>query len=136
MGDVASESEGEGKVECEGRARAADRGALRLLARIQARWNSVFDCINGALQLKDTITRFSENDMELDWPIDDEDDEDTSDGETGGIVEEMVRTTHPHSFFSLICCFCAEVYVFVVFAVVHVARVYAYFHPDHWACYE
>ena len=96
-----SESEGEGKGECEGNADEADRGALRLHAPVKTRWNSVFDCINRALQLKDTITRFSENDMELDGRIDGEDDENTSDGEAGRVVEEMVRTTHPHSLLFL-----------------------------------
>ena len=93
---VHSQSEGEGKGECEGNAAAADRGALRLHALVKTRWNSVFDCINRALQLKDAITRFSENDMELDDRIDGEDDENTSDGEADRVVEEMVRTTHPH----------------------------------------
>ena len=101
VGGVHSESEGEGKGECEGNADAANRGALRLHAPIKTRWNSVFDCINRALQLKDAITRFSENDMELDGRIDGEDDENTSDGEAGRVVEEMVRTTHPHSLLFL-----------------------------------
>ena len=48
---------------------AADRGALRLHAPIKTQSNSVFDCINRALQLKDAITRFSESDMELDGRI-------------------------------------------------------------------
>ena len=61
----------------------------------------MFDCINRALQLKDAITRFSENDMELDGWIDGEDDENTSDGKVGRVVEEMVRTTHPHSLLFL-----------------------------------
>ena len=47
--------------------------------------------------MKDSITRFLENDMELNGRIDGEDDEETSDGETGGIDKEMVRKTHPHS---------------------------------------
>ena len=55
--------------------------------------------------------------MELDGRIDGEDDENTSDGEAGRVVEEMVRTTHPHS-----C-------VFVVFAALHIAGVWPYFHP-------
>ena len=61
----------------------------------------MFDCINRALQLKDAITRFSEDDMELDGRIDGEDDENMSDGEVGRVVEEMVRTTHPHSLLFL-----------------------------------
>ena len=68
---------------------------------VKTRWNSVFDCINRALQLKDAITRFSEHDMELDGWIDGEDDENTSDGEAGRVIEEMVRTTHPHSLLFL-----------------------------------
>ena len=40
------------KVECEGNANAADRGALRLHAPVKTRWNSVFDCINRALQVE------------------------------------------------------------------------------------
>ena len=101
MGGVHSESEGEGKGECEGNADAADRGALRLHVPVKTRWNSVFDCINRALQLKDAITRFSENDMELDGRIDGEDDENTSDGEVGRVVKEMVCTIHPHSLLFL-----------------------------------
>ena len=69
MGGVHSECENEVEVECWESADAADRGALRLHAPIKTRWNSVFDCINRALQLKDAITRFSENDMELDGRI-------------------------------------------------------------------
>ena len=69
VGGVHSESEGEGKGECEGNAYAANRGALRLHASVKTRWNNVFDCINRTLQLKDAITRFSENDMELDGRI-------------------------------------------------------------------
>ena len=61
----------------------------------------MFDCINRALQLKDAITRVSENDMELDGRIDGEDDENMADGEAGRVVEEMVRTTHPNSLLFL-----------------------------------
>ena len=39
--------------------------------------------------------------MELDGRIDGEDDENTSDGEAGRVVEEIVRTTHPHSLLLL-----------------------------------
>ena len=75
--------------------------------------------------------------MEFDGRIDSEDDEDTSDGEAGGIVEEMVRTTHPHSLlFPYMLFFFPEVCVFVVFAVVHVVEYGHIFAPDHWACYE
>ena len=98
VGGVHSESEGEGKGECEGNADAADRGALRLHAPVKTRWNSVFDCINRALQLKDAITRFSENDMELDGRIDGEDDENTSDGEAGRVV--------------ILCCSFLYIYIF------------------------
>ena len=129
VGGVHSESEGEGKGECEGNADAADRGALRLHAPVKTRWNSVFDCINRALELKDAITRLSENDMELDGRIDGEDDENTSDGEVGRVVEEMVRTTHPHSLLFLYI-YIAKVCVFVVFAVLHIAGVWPYFHPS------
>ena len=66
-----SESESEGKGECEGNADAA------------------------------------ESDMELDGRIDGEDDENTSDGEVGRVVEEMVRTTHPHSLLFI--------YIYIVF---------------------
>ena len=45
VGGVGSESECEVKVECEGSASAIDRGALRLLALVKTRWNSVFECI-------------------------------------------------------------------------------------------
>ena len=101
VGGVRSESEGEGKGECEGKVSATDRGNLRLHAPVKTQWNSVFDCINRALQLTDAITRFSENDMELDGRIDGEDHKNTSDGESGRVVEERVRTTHPHSLLFL-----------------------------------
>ena len=113
--------------------------------------NSVLDCINRALQLKDAITRFSDNDMELDGQIDGEDDENTSDGEVGRVVKEMVCTIHPHSLLflyirwqhhfvlcgnavkwkihSFIYIYIAKVCVFVVFIVLHVTGVWAYFHP-------
>ena len=39
--------------------------------------------------------------MELDDRIDSEDDENTSDGEVGRVVKEMVCTTHPHSLLFL-----------------------------------
>ena len=119
-----------GEGECEGNADVADRGALRLHSPVKTRWNSVFDCINRALQLKDAITRFSENDMELDGRIDGEDDENTSDGEACRVVEETVRTTHPHSLlFLYIYIYIAKVCVFVVFVVLHIAGVWPYFHP-------
>ena len=88
----------------------------------------MFDCINRALQLKEAITRFSENDMELDGRIDGEDDENTSDGEAGRVVEEMVHTPHPHSLLFLYI-YIAKVCVFVVFAALHIAGVWPYFHP-------
>ena len=94
----------------------------------------MFGSINRALQLKNAITRFSANDMELDGRIDGEDDENTSDGEVGRVVEEMVRTTHPHSLLFLyihiyIYIYISKVCVFVVFAVLHIAGVWPYFHP-------
>ena len=58
----------------------------------------MYECVNGALQLKDAITRFSEDDMELDGRINGKDGEDTSHGEVRGIGEEMVHLPHPHSF--------------------------------------
>ena len=68
--------------------------------------------------------------MELDGRIDGEDDENTSDGEAGRVVEEMVRTTHPHSLlFLYIHIYIAKVCVFVVFAVLHIVGVWPYFHP-------
>ena len=112
MSGVHSESEGEGKGECEGNANAADRGALRLHAPVKTRWNSVFDCINRALQLKGAITRFSENDMELDGQIDGEDDQNTSDGEVGRVGEEMVCTTHPHSLLFLYILIYIYIYIY------------------------
>ena len=66
MWGVGSEFEDEGEVECEGSASVTDRGELMLRALVKAGWNSVFKCIDRALKLKDGITRFSENDMELD----------------------------------------------------------------------
>ena len=132
MGGVHSESEGEGKRECEGNANAVDRGALRFHALVKTRWNSVFDCINRPLQMKDAITRFSENNMELDGQIDGEDDENTSDGQVGRVIKQMVRTTHPHSLLFLYIykyINIAKVCVFVVFAVLHIAGVWPYFHP-------
>ena len=47
----------------------------------------MFECIDKALQFKDAITRFLEADMELDGWIDGEDNEETSDGKAGRIVE-------------------------------------------------
>ena len=126
---MGSESEGEVKMECERRASAVDRDALRLYALIKTRWNSVFDCINRAWQFKDAITRFSENDMELDGWIDGEDDENTSDGEVGRVVKKMVRTTHPYSLLFLYMFLFAKVCVFVVFGALHIAGVWAYFYP-------
>ena len=38
-----------GRLECEGNADVADRGALRLHAPVKTRWNSVFDCIKQSL---------------------------------------------------------------------------------------
>ena len=63
----------------------------------------MFECINRALQLKDAITRFSENDMDLDGRLDGEDDEETRQMvKLADLVEEMVRTTHPHSLLFLL----------------------------------
>ena len=107
VGGEGSESDGEGKGEYEGKASVADRGSFRLHAPVKTRWNNVFDCINRGLQLKDAITRFSENDIELDGRIDSEDDKNTLDGEVGRVVKEMVSTTHPHSLsFLYMFCFC------------------------------
>ena len=60
-----------------------NRGALRLCTPIKTRWKSVFECINRALQSKDAINRFSENDREFDGRINGKDDEDMSDGNLG-----------------------------------------------------
>ena len=57
-------------MECEGCTSAIDRGASKLRSRIKTQWNSVFECINNTLYLKDVITRFSKDDMELDGQID------------------------------------------------------------------
>ena len=74
--------------------------------------------------------------MELDGWIDSKDDEDMLDGEASGIGDETVRTTHPIIFCSLIWFF-AEIWVFWMSAVVHIAGVCAYSHPrSFWACYE
>ena len=102
MGGVRSESEGEVKGECEGNASAADRGSLRLHAPIKTRWNSVFGCINKALQLKDAITRFSENDMELDGRIDGEDDDICQMGKLGEYRRNGAHNTSPFFVFSFI----------------------------------
>ena len=84
-------------MEYGGSATITNRGALRLCTSVKTSWNSVFECINRALLLKNSITTFSKNDIELDGLIVNEDNEDTSDGEAGRIREEMVHTTHPHS---------------------------------------
>ena len=126
---VGSESEGEGKVEYKGSASAADRWDLKLCALVKTRWNSVFECINRALHLKDAITRFSENDVELDGRIHGEDKEGMSDAEIGRIGVEIVRPTHLHSLLFPYMLFFAEFCVFVVFAVLHIAGVWPYFHP-------
>ena len=67
----------------------------------------MFDCINRALQLKDAVTRFSENEIKLDGRADGKDDEEIADGETGKIGKEMVRRTYPHSLlFPYVLFFC------------------------------
>ena len=97
----------------------------------------MFGCINRALQLKDAITTFSENDMEMDGRIDCEDDEDTSDGEARGIVKEMVRITHPHFLlFPYMLCFFLR-FVSLRCLQLCTSPEHGYiFTPDHWACYE
>ena len=72
---VGSECEGEREVECEGSSSATARRVLRLCTRVKTRWNVVFECIDRALELKDAITTFSGNDMELDGRIHGEKDE-------------------------------------------------------------
>ena len=89
----------------------------------------MFECINRALQLKDAITRFSENEMELNGWTDGEDDEDRSDGEGGGFGEEMSTQRIPILCCSLICWNFSEVYVFLVFTIMHITGVWAYFQP-------
>ena len=61
--------------------------------------------------------------------MDGEDDEETSNGEFGTIVTEIAYSTHHYSLLFLSMLFFAEICVFVVFVVVHVARVWAYYHP-------
>ena len=51
--------------------------------------------------------------MELDGRIDGEDDENTSDGEAGRVVEEMVRTTHPHSLLFLYIYIYIYIYIYL-----------------------
>ena len=66
----------------------------------------MFECINSALQLKDVIKRFSENDMELDGRIDSEDGEEYV---RCGKLAELSRkrcAQHIHILCcSLLCCF-------------------------------
>ena len=78
--------------------------------------------------------------MELDGRIDGEDDENTSDGEAGKVVKEMVRTTHPHSLLFLYI----HIYIYILLRSVYLWCLQSYtppeyghiFTPDHWACYE
>ena len=89
----------------------------------------MFDCINRALELKDAITRFSENDMELDGQIDGEDDEIR---QMGKLAESSKKWCAQH--IPILCCsfiyiYIAKVCVFLVFAVLHIAGVWPYFHP-------
>ena len=127
VGGVHSESEGEGKGECEGNANAADRGALRLHAPVKIRWNSVFDCINKALQLK-TPSQGSQR-MTWNWmaaltvktmKI----------RQMGKLAESSKKWCAQH--IPILCCsfiYIAKVCVFVVFVVLHVAGVWEYFQP-------
>ena len=82
----------------EGTTSVTNREALRLRAPCKTEWNSVFEYIDRALQLKDAITKFSEDDIEMNGWIDRKGDENTPDGETGRIGKNMVHTTHPHFF--------------------------------------
>ena len=52
--------------------------------------------------------------MELDGCIDGEDDENTSDGGAGRVVEEMVRTTHPHSLLFLYI----HIYIYIIIIII------------------
>ena len=71
----------------------------------------------------------SENDMELDERIGIEGDEETLHGETNGVDEKMVRTPHPYSLWFPYMLLLVDLCVFVVFVVVHVAKVWVFFHP-------
>ena len=112
---------------------ATDTRSLKLLAPVKIGWNSVFECINRGLKLKDSITKLSENDMEVGGRIDEKEDEDTSDGERGAKGHNIVRTTHsnylliPHILFLLrvITLWC-----------LYVARVWACFQPRSLVCYQ
>ena len=90
----------------------------------------MFECIDRALQLKDAIGQLSKNDMELVGRINGKDDEEMLDAKPRRIGEEMMCTRHPYSFLFLSMLFLAEFCTFVVFAVLHIARVWVYFHPS------
>ena len=67
---------------------------------------SVFECVNRTLKLKETITKFSENNMKVDGRINGKDNKETSDGEADVDGHNMVHTTNAHSLsFPSICVF-------------------------------
>ena len=82
----------------------------------------MFECTNRALQLKDSITRFSENHMELDGWIDEKVDEDTSDGKLANWRGTGAHNAYPF-FVVTLYIFSSEVCVFLPFAIVHIIRV-------------
>ena len=57
---------------------AGDTRVMRLSSPIKTSWNSVPTFINKNLELKVAITRFSQNEVEVDERIDGEDDDDMS----------------------------------------------------------
>ena len=81
----------------EGTVGATDRKSLRLCAFVEAQRNSVFQSINRALKMMESITKFSENEMEEDERVDNKDDEDMLDVKSCIGGHNMKCTTHAHS---------------------------------------
>ena len=77
--------------------------------------------------MKDAITKFLENDVELDGSIDNKDDNDMSGGEAMELEKKSCAQHIP-----ILCCPLYVVFnkgcIFVVFATMNIARVWANFH--------
>ena len=111
----------------------ADRGPLRLHAPVKTRWNSVFDCINRALQLKDAINKVLREWHGIGWS--------RSTVKTmkirqmGKLAELSRKWCAQH--IPILCCSLIFMCVFLLLRFVslwclqslHVAGVWVYFHP-------
>ena len=69
---------------------------MRPRSNLRSQWNSLLWCANRALKLNDAISKYAENDIEVDGRIDGENDVDMSDGEAFRSDHSIVYAKKAH----------------------------------------